>query len=43
LGFGFGLLSNGGLFNLVYANGNTGNQTIKLSNSIVQISFKTYF
>ena len=43
LGFGFGLLSNGGLFNLVYANGNTGNQNIKLSNSIVQISFKTYF
>jgi hypothetical protein len=43
LGFGFGLPSNGGLFNLVYANGNTGNQTIKLSNSIVQISFKTYF
>ena len=43
LGFGFGLLSNGGLFNLVYANGNTGSQTIKLSNSIVQISFKTYF
>lgn len=43
LGFGFGLLSNGGLFNLVYANGNTGNQTIKLSNSIIQISFKTYF
>ena len=43
LGFGFGLLSNGGLFNLVYANGNSGSQTIKLSNSIVQISFKTYF
>ena len=43
LGFGFGLLSNGGLFNLVYANGNTGSQNIKLSNSIVQISFKTYF
>lgn len=43
LGFGFGLLSNGGLFNLVYANGSTSNQTIKLSNSIVQISFKTYF
>ncbi len=43
LGFGFGLISNGGLFNLVYANGSTSNQTIKLSNSIVQISFKTYF
>lgn len=43
LGFGLGLLSNGGLFNLVYANGSTSNQTIKLSNSIIQISFKTYF
>lgn len=43
LGFGLGLISNGGLFNLVYANGSTGNQTIKLINSIIQISFKTYF
>lgn len=43
LGLGLGLLTNGGLFNLVYANGNAGNQAIKLSNSIVQISFKTYF
>ena len=43
LGFGLGLLSKNGLFNLVYANGSTNNQAIKLSNSIVQISFKTYF
>lgn len=43
LGFGLGLLSKNGLFNLVYANGSTNNQAIKLVNSIVQISFKTYF
>lgn len=42
-GFGFGLLSKNGLFNLVYANGSTNNQTIKLSNSIVHISFKASF
>jgi len=43
LGFGFGLLSKNGLFNLVYANGNTNNQIIKLSNSIVHLSFKAVF
>lgn len=43
LGFGFGLLTKNGLFNLVYANGSTGNQEIKLSNSIVHISFKAKF
>ncbi len=43
LGFGFGLLTKNGLFNLVYANGSVGNQEIKLSNSIVHISFKTTF
>jgi hemolysin activation/secretion protein len=43
LGFGFGLLSKNGLFNLVYANGSTNNQAIKLSNSIVHISFKAVF
>jgi hemolysin activation/secretion protein len=43
LGFGFGLLTKNGLFNLIYANGSTDNQTIKLSNSIVHISFKTNF
>jgi hemolysin activation/secretion protein len=43
LGFGFGLLTNNGLFNLVYANGSTNNQAIKLSNSIIHISFKTSF
>ncbi|NHM01908.1 BamA/TamA family outer membrane protein [Flavobacterium difficile] len=43
LGIGIGLFTNGGLFNLVYANGNSGNQDIKLGNSILQISFKTNF
>lgn len=43
LGFGFGLLTKNGLFNLVYANGSTGEQEIKLSNSIVHISFKAQF
>ncbi|WP_300566660.1 hypothetical protein [Flavobacterium sp.] len=43
LGFGFGLLTKNGFFNLVYANGSTKDQPIKLSNSIVHISFKARF
>ncbi|MDI9308901.1 MAG: hypothetical protein QM535_01700 [Limnohabitans sp.] len=43
LGFGFGFQTKNGLFNLVYANGNTKNQEIKLSNSIVHISLKAFF
>lgn len=43
LGFGFGLFTKNGLFNFIYANGSTNEQTIKLSNSIVHVSFKTYF
>lgn len=43
IGFGFGLLTKNGLFNLVYANGSTNDQAIKLSNSIVHISFKANF
>lgn len=43
LGFGFGLLTKNGLFNLVYANGSTNDQAIKLSNSIVHISLKANF
>ncbi len=43
LGFGFGLLTKTGLFNLVYANGSTGSQQVKLSNSIVHLSFRTTF
>lgn len=43
LGFGFGLLTKNGLFNFIYANGSTNDQPIKLSNSIVHISFKARF
>ncbi|MFN3754600.1 hypothetical protein [Flavobacterium sp.] len=43
IGFGFGLWSKNGLFNIIYANGSTNNQAIKLSNSIVHISFKANF
>ena len=43
LGFGFGLFTKNGLFNLVYANGSTSEEAIKLSNSIVHVSFKTKF
>ena len=43
IGFGFGLLTKNGLFNLVYANGSTQKQEFKLSNSIVQISLKAIF
>jgi len=42
-GFGFGLLTKTGRFNIVYANGSTENQQIKLSNSIVHLSFNTTF
>ncbi len=43
LGTGFGILTANGLLKLVYANGSTKEQAIKLSNSIVHISFKTNF
>lgn len=43
LGFGFGLLTKNGLFNIIYANGSTNDQAIKLSNSIVHISLKATF
>ncbi len=43
LGFGFGLVTKNGLFNIVYANGSSKDQEIKSSNSIVHISFKTQF
>jgi hypothetical protein len=43
LGFGFGIKNNNGIFNLIYANGSTKDQNIKLSNSIVHISFKANF
>ncbi len=43
LGFGFGLFTKTGLFNIIYANGSTKDQQIKLSNSIIHLSFKTAF
>lgn len=43
LGLGFGLLTKNGLFNIIYANGSTKEQAIKLANSIVHISFKANF
>ena len=43
IGFGFGLLTKNGLFNLVYSNGSTQNQELKFSNSVVQISLKATF
>lgn len=43
IGMGFGLLSNSGMFNFVYANGIDNKQIIKLSNSIIHISFKSSF
>ena len=43
LGFGFGLLTKNGLFNIVYANGSSKDQAIQLSNSVVHLSFKSNF
>ena len=43
LGMGFGILTKNGLINLIYANGSAKEQTIKSSNSIVHVSFKTNF
>lgn len=42
-GLGLGLLNTSGMFNLIYANGIDNNQVVKLSNSIIHISFKSYF
>lgn len=43
IGFGFGILTKNGLFNLVYANGSNSDQAIKLSNSLIHFSFKASF
>jgi hypothetical protein len=43
LGVGFSILTKNGQFNLIYANGNSGNQDFDLSNSIIQINFKSRF
>lgn len=42
-GFGMGLRTKNGLFNLVYANGASENQPVKLSNAIVHLSFSARF
>ena len=42
-GFGFGLMTKNGFLNLIYANGSTKNQSIKLSNSLIHLSFRIYF
>lgn len=43
LGLGFSVLTKNGQFNLIYANGSSGNQDFDLTNSIVQINFKSRF
>jgi hypothetical protein len=43
LGFGFGVLTKNGLLNIIYATGSTKEETIKASNSIIQIRFKANF
>jgi hypothetical protein len=43
LGIGFGILTKNGLLHFVYANGSTKDQPIKISNSIVHLSFNTRF
>ncbi len=43
IGIGFGIKTNNGLFNFVYSNGSIENQQLKLSNSIFQMSFNTFF
>lgn len=43
LGFGFGMFTQNGLFQISYANGFQKNTPVKLSNSIVHLSFKTTF
>lgn len=43
VGLGFSILTKNGQFNLIYANGSSGNQDFDLSNSIIQINFKSRF
>lgn len=43
LGLGFGIVTKNGLINIIYANGSTKEQNIKLSNSIIHLSLKTNF
>lgn len=43
LGFGFGMLTRAGLFNLNYSNGSSEGQNIKMENSKIHISLTTTF
>lgn len=42
-GFGFGIITKNGLIKLIYANGSSKEQIIKLSNSIIHLSLSTNF
>ncbi len=42
-GLGLGLMTKGGLLNLVYANGIDNKQVVKFSNSIIHISLRSFF
>ena len=42
-GFGFGILTQAGLFRLIYANGKSEDQSFKLSNSKVHLSLTAFF
>lgn len=42
-GIGFGLLNKSGLFKIIYANGTDNESIIKLSNSVIHLSLKSYF
>jgi len=43
VGFGFGIITKNGLIKILYANGSSKEQNIKLSNSIIHLSLKTNF
>lgn len=43
LGFGFGLVTKNGIFNLIYANGSSNQQPITTSNSIIHVSLNRKF
>lgn len=42
-GFGFGLLNNNSLFKFMIANGTTGQENFSFQNSIVHLSFRSFF
>lgn len=43
IGIGLELLTNSGLLHLIYSNGGSANQNLRLTNSIIQVSFRTNF